>query len=194
MEAIPPCVGIAVEYALRIAAKLAALVASGDNLIKLVQGGMAVVDLIQTALSSISQQSNSVGGAAESAAAVDQRQPANTMSAVDAGGPGSSSPMSSGGASGGSVAPPDVGTQTSGAVPPTPPSVGTVPDTSRLMGNAGGVSHAAMPGGTPGGMPMGAMGGGRPSGETDKEHTRKYTVVESHDAAVDTAPPTISST
>lgn len=57
VEAIPPCVGIAVEYALRIAAKLAALVASGDNLLKLVQGGMAVVDLIQQALSGISQQS-----------------------------------------------------------------------------------------------------------------------------------------
>jgi uncharacterized protein YukE len=57
VEAIPPCVGIAVEYALRIAAKLAALVASGDNLLKLVQGGMAVVDLINTALSSISKQS-----------------------------------------------------------------------------------------------------------------------------------------
>jgi hypothetical protein len=57
VEAIPPCVGIAVEYALRIAAKLAALVASGENLLKLVQGGMAVVDLIKQALSGISQQS-----------------------------------------------------------------------------------------------------------------------------------------
>ncbi|MGB3438387.1 MAG: hypothetical protein WBA97_06495 [Actinophytocola sp.] len=62
VEAIPPCVGIAVEYALRIAAKLAALLASGDNLMKLVQGGMAVVELIQTALTSISQQSLGTGG------------------------------------------------------------------------------------------------------------------------------------
>jgi hypothetical protein len=42
---------------MRIAAKLAALVASGDNLLKLVQGAMGVVDLIQQALSGISQQS-----------------------------------------------------------------------------------------------------------------------------------------
>jgi hypothetical protein len=56
-EAIPPCVGIAVEYALRIAAKLAALMASGDNLMKLVQGAMAIVGLIQQAMQGISQQS-----------------------------------------------------------------------------------------------------------------------------------------
>ncbi|MCT2587223.1 WXG100 family type VII secretion target [Actinophytocola gossypii] len=57
VEAIPPCVGIAVSYALRIAGKLAALVASGQNLLKLVQGGLAVVDLIKQALTSISHQS-----------------------------------------------------------------------------------------------------------------------------------------
>jgi hypothetical protein len=57
VEAIPPCVGIAVEYALRIAAKLAALVASGNNLLKLVAGALGVVDLIKSAMTTISTQS-----------------------------------------------------------------------------------------------------------------------------------------
>jgi hypothetical protein len=61
VEAIPPCVGIAVEYAMKIMAKLAALMASGQNLLKLVQGASGVVDLIQQALSSISQQSSQSG-------------------------------------------------------------------------------------------------------------------------------------
>jgi hypothetical protein len=65
VEAIPPCVGIAVEYALRIAAKLAALLASGDNLLKLVQGGMAVVTLINQALSTISRQSMAADASAQ---------------------------------------------------------------------------------------------------------------------------------
>jgi uncharacterized protein YukE len=185
VEAIPPCVGIAVEYALRIAAKLAALVASGDNLLKLVQGGMAIVDLIRTALSSISQQSIRADAepqpSAGAGAGAGQRQgdgPASTMGAGDSeptmgagnsGNTGSSAPMSSAGGlggdaptSGGSAAPAPlgVGTQSSGAVPtvtPVPPSHGTVPDASRLPGHpgGGGPSTAALPGG---GVPIGAAG------------------------------------
>ncbi len=56
-EAIPPCVGIAVTYAAKIAAKIAALIASGNNLMKLVQGAMAVVDLIKAGMTTMSQQS-----------------------------------------------------------------------------------------------------------------------------------------
>ncbi|WP_424185405.1 WXG100 family type VII secretion target [Actinokineospora sp. G85] len=106
VEAIPPCVGIAVEYALRIAAKLAALVASGDNLMKLVRGGMAVVEMIQQALSGISGQSVDAA-AAEGPAGGDQKGGA-TAAAVDEvsdwaqrGGPGESPATSPASASGG---------------------------------------------------------------------------------------------
>jgi len=183
VEAIPPCVGIAVTYALRIAAKLAALVASGDNLMKLVQGGMGVVDLIKTALSSISQQSIQAGAEPQSGAGAgggaSQQQgdelastlaaadPGSTAGAADSGSSGSSAPTSSAGGSmsagaatpAGLAAPPGVGTQTSGVVPPVPPSHGTVSDASRFLGNAGGggVSTSAVPSG---GVPIGAAGPG----------------------------------
>lgn len=263
VEAIPPCVGIAVEYALRIAAKLAALVASGDNLLKLVQGGMAVVDLIQTALSSISQQSISPDSEPP-AAAGQQGGPASTKGAVesaiatsDPGNAAPSAPKSSAGAGGATGGAPSLGefdglggtatpggpftpqaaaTQSSGAVPlppPVLPAAGTVPDASRLMGNAG-VSTAGLPSGglpigsagpapgarvgvgrgadtvrqergqqqaraagggsgAPGGLPMGAMGAGRGAGEKDKEHQRKYTVVEGHGVDIEVAPAVITS-
>jgi hypothetical protein len=259
VEAIPPCVGIAVTYALRIAAKLAALVASGDNLLKLVQGGMAVVELIQQALSSISGQSIRANTQPHAGAGQHSGGPANTMGAMqsgsalgagDSGTPpgagnsgntGSSAPVSSasgtgGGAfmPGGSAAPLNVTTQSSGAIPPPH---GTVPDASRTPGHAGvgGVPTAAAPsggvpigaaalapgartdarlgadtvrqkgrpqpartsggggGGLPGGAPLGAIGGARPAGATDKEHQRKYSVVEQHEEILESAPPVIGS-
>jgi uncharacterized protein YukE len=177
VEAIPPCVAIAVEYALRIAAKLAALVASGDNLLKLVQGALGVVDLIQQALSGISQQSVRADAEPQSSADAGQQQgdgPANTKNAVDAlntlgakdaGTTGSSAPASSaggvptsGGAStpAGLAAPQGVATQSSGVVPPVPLSHGTVPDASRFTGNAGGGGVAS---GAGGGVPMGSVAG-----------------------------------
>jgi uncharacterized protein YukE len=116
VEAIPPCVAIAVEYALRIAAKLAALVASGNNLLKLVQGALGVVDLIKAALTTISKQSVQADGSASTAAsggAGAEPPPggdlASTLAAADPGKPageagsagaGASSPSSSGGGSG----------------------------------------------------------------------------------------------
>jgi uncharacterized protein YukE len=242
VEAIPPCVGIAVEYALRIAAKLAALVASGDNLMKLVQGGMAVVDLIRTALSGISQQSVSVDASAGSGAGADQQGggPASTLRAAEPGDTGNSGtagsstpPSSAGGFSGGaspsagtstpgsSAAPLDVATQSSGAVPPSqgaaapagggsasaapsgavPVGAGLAPgarvgagrgaDTVRQEGRQS--ARAAGSGGSaPGGVPLGAMGG-RPAGETDKEHQRKYRVVEGHEEDFEVAPQVITS-
>jgi len=250
-EAIPPCVGIAVEYALRIAAKLAALVASGDNLMKLVQGGMAVVDLIQTALSSISQQSIRPDAAASSSAGADQGQgggPADAVEPLGAVGSGSSAPMSSAGGFGGvgsasgstpswdssstvdtstprrSPASMDVAPQSFAAVPP---SSGAVPDASRSPGvvstagaQGGGVSIGAAGlaagarvgagrgadtvrqesrqarasgggGDAPGGLPLGAMGGGRAAGEPDREHQRKYGVIETHEEDFVVAPQVI---
>jgi hypothetical protein len=167
VEAIPPCVGIAVTYAARIAAKLAALLASGDNLMKLVQGGMAVMDLLQQALQGMSQQSIQAdaqsaaagpaqgGGPASGAGAVD---PASTM---PAGGPpatgSSSAPTSSGGggsdippAAGGSAAPRGTNPWTpptsssSAAVPPAPGAVSDVSRPSSQLGGSG--LSSAVPG------------------------------------------------
>jgi uncharacterized protein YukE len=257
VEAIPPCVGIAVEYALRIAAKLAALVASGENLLKLVQGAMAVVDLIKQALSGISQQSirpdaepNPGGGAGQQGAG-----PASTMgaaepgnSAADSATTGSPAPASTAGGLGGGAstpggtslpdgsagpgaAPLGVAAQSTGAVQP---SHGTIPDASRYPGHpgGGGASTGAAPGGappfgaagpglaggaragadtvrqnrrqptahtstggsdTPGGVPLGGLGGARAAGEKDKEHQRRYSVVEQHDETFEVAPPVITS-
>ncbi|GAB1515243.1 hypothetical protein JCM33774_72860 [Actinophytocola sp. KF-1] len=250
VEAIPPCVGIAVEYALRIAAKLAALLASGENLMKLVQGGMAIVDLINQALSGISRQSvaaqasgeGGAGGGQGGADRMSGQEFADTMAAAD---PGSAAPSGSptSSSSGGSASPgampgyrdpgsaagsaglPYPSTRSSGAVPSMPsiPSVHSgAPDSARLSGHGGGVpgggfggggvqtggvapglpSGAGVAGGrggdttrqtgraqvvrgsgggTPAAMPMGAMGAAHPAGDGDKEHHRKYEVVEDHE-------------
>jgi hypothetical protein len=242
-------VGIAIEYALRIAAKLAALVASGQNLMKLVQGGMAVVDLINQALSSISQQSiradaepQPSGGGAEQQQGAD---PASTMSAGDSGDTGApassagSAPMSSAGGFGGggvstpggsavpSAAPLGVAAQSTGAIPL---SHGTMPDTARNPGHASGSgASAAHPvgsvplgaaragagrggadvvrsdgkprpartsesgGAAQGGVPLGGLGGARAAGAKDKEHQRKYDVVEQHEEDLQAVLPVITS-
>jgi hypothetical protein len=44
---------------------------------------------------------------------------------------------------------------------------------------------------TSGGVPFGGMGGARSTGEKDKEHKRKYSVVEQHDEVIMVAPPVI---
>jgi hypothetical protein len=112
VEAIPPCVGIAVTYAARIAAKLAALLASGDNLMKLVQGGMAVMDLLQQALQGMSQQSVQGGAQSPQGAASGQAQggaptsiteAANAKASGGAGPSGSSSAPPSSGSGGGGI-------------------------------------------------------------------------------------------
>jgi hypothetical protein len=244
VEAIPPCVAIAVEYALRIAAKLAALVASGDNLLKLVQGGMAVVELINQALSTISNQSTT----ADASASVSAGQ--GTVQAATAGGVDPNgftaegnvqgpAPVSSAGGSGGGAAMPGRGSfdnDVSRTPPTTTYSSGFTPqahvatqDTPRPLGHTGGgaATGTALPIGTPhgagagagprsgsgaragvgrggdnadqergqrsgggsgggsangahalGAMPMGAMGGMRPGGDGDKDHERRYPLVE----------------
>ncbi|OLF07014.1 hypothetical protein BLA60_29615 [Actinophytocola xinjiangensis] len=179
VEAIPPCVGIAVEYALRIAAKLAALVASGDNLLKLVKGGMAVVELLRTAMDSISRTSVATeasgedaaarpGGGAASAPVPDtpvvagDTSPSAASSSGGGGGDASGSPASAPGGYGGGSVPSGLsapvgtsGTTTSGLTPPPP---GAAPDVSRAAGHTGG---GAAP--TAGGF-GGGYGGGVPAG------------------------------
>lgn len=60
-EAIPRCVQIAVDYGARIAAKLGELLASGENLIKLIEGAAAVLKLVRQALSVIGEQAQGTG-------------------------------------------------------------------------------------------------------------------------------------
>lgn len=52
--AIPQCVQIAVDAGQQIAGKLAALLASGENLLKLVDGALAVMRIVKQVLSKIS--------------------------------------------------------------------------------------------------------------------------------------------
>jgi hypothetical protein len=201
-----------------------------------VQGGMAVVDLINQALSSISQQSVSADASASSgqatvrAGATGRVDPGTFAAEGNAQG---AAPMSSAGGpatSGG-------GSSFADNASPTPPtttyssSAGpqahvTAPDTPRPLGQTGG-SGAATGTGLPvgaargagvgsgprsgsgvrsgagrggdtankergqrsgggsgngarplGAAPMGAMGGMRSGGDADKEHQRKYALVE----------------
>jgi hypothetical protein len=62
-------VQIAVECGMRIAAKLGELLASGENLIKLVEGAQAVLKIVKQALSVIGEQAQ--GGSAQSGSAQD---------------------------------------------------------------------------------------------------------------------------
>jgi hypothetical protein len=57
--AIPQCVQIAVDYAGQIAGKMAALLSSGENLMKLIDGAVAVVKIVKQVMSFIGQQSQS---------------------------------------------------------------------------------------------------------------------------------------
>jgi len=218
------------------------LLASGDNLLKLVQGAMAVVDLINQALSSISQQSVSADASASvstgqgsvQAGAAGSLGPEGFTAAANVQG---SAPMSAGG---GPAMP--AGGSFEGNVSRTPPSTTyssgftpqehvATPNTPRPLGQSGGsggfsgaglpigAAHGAGAGSSPrngssvrgvsagrgadtanqesgkqpgggagngaralGAVPMGAMGGMRPGGDADKEHQRKYELVEAqHD-------------
>ncbi|WP_228713683.1 WXG100 family type VII secretion target [Prauserella endophytica] len=52
-QAIPQCVAIAVDYGGQIAAKLAALLASGENLVKLIEGAVGVLNVVKEGLTVI---------------------------------------------------------------------------------------------------------------------------------------------
>jgi uncharacterized protein YukE len=167
VEAIPQCVGIAAEHATRIAAKLAALLASADNLLKLVQGGMAVVDRINQALPSISRQSISP----EAAAGATSTPPAQSLTTAE----NTQNPTPS--VSGGTVAPQATHSWTPPASPATyrtgvlAPSHTAVSDTTRPASYVGGGGPAANSApGEAGRRP--AAGTGR-RGEPATEETRQ---------------------
>ena len=134
-EAIPPCVGIAVTYAAKIAAKIAALIASGNNLMKLVQGAMAVVDLIKAGMTTMSQQS-----------VRPESEPQETVNAAAAGAApetpqvrSGEQPTSSAGSSGGSG-----GSGGSGSAGGGVPSVGGLPNSSGSTPSLDGTRSAAL--------------------------------------------------
>ncbi|WP_232376784.1 WXG100 family type VII secretion target [Amycolatopsis aidingensis] len=54
-QAIPRCVAIAVDYGGRIAAKLAALLTSGDNLMQLVNGAVGALEVVREGLGVIGE-------------------------------------------------------------------------------------------------------------------------------------------
>ncbi|RSM55189.1 hypothetical protein DMH03_33990 [Amycolatopsis sp. WAC 01376] len=56
-EAIPECVAIAVDHGGRIAAKLGELLASGENLVKLLEGVAGVLDVVEKGLDAIGESS-----------------------------------------------------------------------------------------------------------------------------------------
>jgi hypothetical protein len=62
--AIPQCVQIAADYAGRIAGKLAALLSSGENLIKLIEGALGILKIVKQGLTFIGDQAQG-GGAAQ---------------------------------------------------------------------------------------------------------------------------------
>lgn len=59
--AIPQCVQIAVDYAGQIAGKLAALLSSGENLMKLIDGALGILKIVKQVMSFIGEQSQGGG-------------------------------------------------------------------------------------------------------------------------------------
>lgn len=84
--AIPQCVQIAVEYGGKIAGKLAELLASGENLVKLVEGALGVLKVVKEVVSFIGEQSQSgvsgdkPTGASDQSAVPDDGEPTLTTS------------------------------------------------------------------------------------------------------------------
>lgn len=64
--AIPQCVQIATDYAGRIAGKMAALLSSGENLMKLVDGATAILKIVKQGLKFIGEQSQGGGSSSQS--------------------------------------------------------------------------------------------------------------------------------
>ncbi|WP_156753577.1 WXG100 family type VII secretion target [Actinokineospora pegani] len=56
-EAIPECVGIAARYAAEVAKKVGDFLASGENLVELIDGAIGVLKLVKQTLTLISEQS-----------------------------------------------------------------------------------------------------------------------------------------
>jgi hypothetical protein len=64
--AIPQCVQIATDYAGRIAGKMAALLSSGENLMKLIDGATAILKIVKQGLKFIGEQSQGGGSSSQS--------------------------------------------------------------------------------------------------------------------------------
>lgn len=139
--AIPPCVGIAVSTAAQIAAKLADLLSSGQNLLKLVQGALGVVDLIQQALSGISQQGSQ--GGTGSSTGPDPSQAGGGPTAASSAGP--VGPTDSGN-SGAPTDPSAGGSDGSGAGSGGGAGMPNLPDLSGATSPSGVTDGGSMPG------------------------------------------------
>jgi hypothetical protein len=129
-EAVPLSVGIAAEYAQRISTALAALVASGDDLLRHVRDGMATVHRIQQTLSAISGQSIGV----------------EAVTQPPVGDPAATAPMSPAGGPAAPVAPQGTHSWT----PPASYASATVPE-AQVSGP--GVAIGALPAGAAGAAP-----------------------------------------
>lgn len=96
-QAIPQCVAIAVDYGGQIAGKLGALLASGENLMTLIEGATAAIKVVREGLSVIGDLAGGdsstppASGAGDSPAATGARPESETGAALGATGrPGSS--------------------------------------------------------------------------------------------------------
>ncbi|EHY87278.1 hypothetical protein [Saccharomonospora azurea] len=78
-QAIPDCVAIAVDYAGRIAGKLGELIASGENLVTLIEGAVGVLKVVREGLTVIGDLAG--GDSASSASAAGT--PVSTVSGQD---------------------------------------------------------------------------------------------------------------
>jgi hypothetical protein len=76
--AIPQCVQIAVDYAGQIAGKMAALLSSGENLMKLIDGALGVLKIVKQVLTFIGEQSQ--GGASGTPSGQSPSKPSSTPS------------------------------------------------------------------------------------------------------------------
>ena len=63
--AIPQCVQIAVDCAGQVAGKMAALLSSGENLMKLIDGAVAILNVVKQGMSFIGQQSQGGGSSVD---------------------------------------------------------------------------------------------------------------------------------
>ncbi|WP_181320047.1 WXG100 family type VII secretion target [Saccharothrix carnea] len=81
--AIPQCVQIAVEYGGKIAGKLAELLASGENLIKLVEAALGVLKVVKEAVSFIGEQAQAGASSGDKPVGVDKSDMSDTSDKID---------------------------------------------------------------------------------------------------------------
>lgn len=191
--AIPQCVQIAVEYGQKIAQKLGALLSSGQNLMKLVQGALAVVDTVKQVMSAISQQSTGTGTGTQSGTSTKSKTSPHSTYTPSTYTPTqssfSSTPSSSSGigtgtslsgfapSEGGAAAAAGAGGAANDSRAPFGGGVGAIAgkaqDTERPSAMAKAAAKA-----TPAGSGMMGGAGGAHAGGEDKEHRRRFGLTE----------------